>query len=184
MENTKDIQLNIHISHLFPAEIVETLLDGALTKFLLQSPDPARLRLWQERERERGNKREKGNRRGRERGGWLKTKSYHFSDHWWINWLKCGSEMVNWVRFILKEAQRETLEKKKRQDRRWNTWEERWKRGETRQEETEEKEVMPDALSPNCYPILSHKVTQIQNTNKIYKYKKYRYKSQIHIIQN
>ena len=23
------------------------------------------------------------------------------------------------------------------------------------------KEVMPDALSPNCYPILSHKVTQI-----------------------
>ena len=26
---------------------------------------------------------------------------------------------------------------------------------------------MPDALSPNCYPILSHKVTQIQNTNKI-----------------
>ena len=45
-----------------------------------------------------------------------------------------------------------------RGDRRWNRGTER-DRG--RQGETEEKEVMPDALSPNCYPILSHKVTQI-----------------------
>ena len=62
---------------------------------------------------------------------------------------------IDWVRFTLKEAERETIERQKRS---WTSW-------KAREAEEKEKEVMPDALSPNCYPILSHKVTQIQDTN-------------------